>query len=64
MANRRVNSVRLPRQTFRSRPKAPVKNVPPTKRPGDDMETKVLYDLIDYLFEEEDEEDEKAAMAA
>lgn len=63
MANRRVNSMRLPRQTFRSRPKAPVKNVPPTRRPGDDVETKVLYDLIDYLFEEDDEDDEKAMAA-
>jgi hypothetical protein len=54
MANRRANSVRVPRPTFRQRPKAPVKNVPPTRRPDNDSETEVLYDLLDYLAEDED----------
>lgn len=54
MANRRANTVRVPRTTFRQRAKAPVKNVPPTKRPETEDEMEVLYDLLDHLADDED----------
>ena len=53
MTKRRAFSFRHPKLTYRRRPKALVKNVPETRRPEDIVDADLLYDLLDFLADEE-----------